>query len=59
MIADVILEKKTLFFLIWEKNLKKIFKKFWENLYIFFNDSDWKGLLFARILKNLFRFEYY
>ena len=52
MIPDVSLEKNIKFFYqywkkIWEF-LKNIFLK------LFPNDSDWKGLLFAQILNNLF-----
>ena len=53
MIADVVLEKKTLFFL---SILGKIFQKFW--VFLISNDSDWKRLL-ARMLNNVLRLEYY
>ena len=47
MIADVIFEEKQKIEIFWEKT----YQKFWK-LYIY-NDCDWKGLLFAQILKNL------
>ena len=58
MIANVILERNIKFFLsILKIFLGNIFLKTWEILYILkiiFNDSEWKGLIFAQNLNNLF-----